>query len=206
MLRRKILKLTVAFDLSCNFANLKPPGGRLEPQSKQRQGLDQFFGGDNIILTESLGESPGAMDAYKQTIIRNLDPPINWELETRFVRYPDEPSKLGPHVLCGRHIIVEVESWGLHGLVMKPDFIPYLVFNRSEPDERVRLSLLLLTAAEERFEAQSPYVLFGQLLVRSATWSKQLLMEFGNHFKLQCHLIGPASLAAYELAQAKNAL
>lgn len=203
-LRRKILALPRRFDLSDNFANLKLLGGHLDTQPPQRQDLDTFFK-VNAVLNESLGESPGAQRAYKDAITHNLDPPLSWDQEQDLIRYAAEPSALGPHVLMGQHAVILVESWGLHGPALKPDSIPYFVFNRSEPDEHIRLSLLLLTL-EEDFLAQSPYVLFGHLLVRPATWSKQRLVEFSDHFRLQRNLLGPACLAAYDLAKSRRVL
>ena len=84
-LRRKILALPRRFDLSDNFANLKLLGGHLDTQPPQRQNLDVFFR-DNVILDESLGESPGAMRAYTDAITHNLDPPLSRDLEYELVR------------------------------------------------------------------------------------------------------------------------
>ena len=176
----------------------------MDAHPPQRQNLDVFFR-DNVILDESLGESPGAMRAYTDAITHNLDPPLSRDLEYELVRYPAEPSQTDPHVLQGPHAIVLVESWGLHRPNPRQAAIPYFVFNRSEPDEHIRLSLLLLTL-EEDFLAQSPYVLFGHLLVRPATWSKQRLVEFSDHFRLQRNLLGPACLAAYDLAKSRRVL
>lgn len=192
------------FDLPSIFANLKLLGGSLNSQTSQRQDLDVFFR-CNVILDESLGESPGSLRAYTDAITHSLDPPLARELEHELVRYPDAPSQTEPHVLSGGHVIVLVESWGLHRPRPRPASVPYLVFNRTEPDERIRLSLLLLTL-EENFLAQSPYVLFGQLLVRPDTWSKRRLIEFADHFALQRNLLGPACLAAYELAKSRRVL